>query len=350
MTRGGSYQTFVCSAGSGGDGIVAAAVAPDGTLTERARTPVPEPMFLAIRPDGETLYAVERVDGGRVSAYRIDAETGGLTRLNGRSSEGGAPCYVSVDAAGRYAFVANYQGGTVAAYPLADDGRLDEVADVVAHEGSGLHSERQAAPHPHAIVPGPEHRFRYAPDLGTDRIEIYRSDESAALRPAESGPATARAGAGPRHIAFHPTEPYCYVVDELESTVTGYERDAETGGLAAIDRTSTLPPAFDGTNEPADVHVHPSGRWVYVSNRGHDSVAVFAVDAVTGRLEPLAHEPTRGETPRDIALAPDGALLLASNQHGDAVASFAIDETGRLEPRAEFDVPKPVCATFLESS
>ena len=129
MTRGGSYQTFVCSAGSDGDGIVAVAVAPDGTLTERARTPAADPMFLAIHPDGETLYAVERVDGGRVSAYRITPESGRLERLNGRSSEGAGPCYVSVDAAGRYAFVANYRGGTVAAYPLADDGRLGEVAD-----------------------------------------------------------------------------------------------------------------------------------------------------------------------------------------------------------------------------
>ncbi|ADB63238.1 6-phosphogluconolactonase (plasmid) [Haloterrigena turkmenica DSM 5511] len=350
MTRGGPYQTFVCSAGSDGDGIVTVAVAPDGTLTERARTTAPHPMFLALRPDGETLYAVERVDGGRVSAYRIDAESGGLERLNGRSSEGAGPCYVSVDATGQYAFVANYQGGTVAAYPLADDGRLGEATDVVRHEGSGPDPERQAVPHPHAIAPGPENRFRYAPDLGTDRIEIYRADESGALRPAEAGPTTVRAGAGPRHIAFHPTEPYCYVVDELESTVTAYERDAESGELAAIDRTTTLPAAFDGTNEPADVHVHPSGRWVYVSNRGHDSVAVFAVDAATGRLELLAHEPTRGETPRDIALAPDGEVLLACNQHGDAVVSFAIDETGRLEKIAALDVPKPVCATFLESA
>ncbi|WP_255681387.1 lactonase family protein [Natrinema sp. SYSU A 869] len=325
-------------------------VTPDGTLTERARTPAANPMFLAVRPDSETLYAVERVDGGRVSAYRIDAESGRLTRLNGRSSEGGGPCYVSVDATGRYAFVANYQGATVAAYPIADDGRLGEAADVVRHEGSGSDPERQAAAHPHAIAPGPENRFCYVPDLGTDRIAIYRPDESGALRPAEAGPVTASAGAGPRHIAFHPTDPYCYVVDELDSMVSAYERDPQTGGLAAIDRSSTLPAAFNGDNEPADVHVHPSGRWVYVSNRGHDSVAVFAVDPTTGRLEAVAHEPTRGATPRDIALAPDGEVLLASNQHGNAVVGFAIDETGRLEPIAELPVPKPVCAKFLESA
>ncbi|WP_226482812.1 lactonase family protein [Natrinema amylolyticum] len=284
------------------------------------------------------------------SAYRIDAESGRLTRLNGRSSEGDGPCHVSVDATGRYAFVANYQGATVAAYPLADDGRLGEAADVVAHEGSGPDPERQAAPHPHAIAPGPENRFCYVPDLGTDRIEIYRPDESSALRPTEAEPVTARPGAGPRHIAFHPTEPYCYVVEELESTVSAYKRDPRTGGLVSIDRTSTLPAAFDGDNESADVHVHPSGRWVYVSNRGHDSVGVFAVDAATGRLESVDHEPTRGETPRDIALAPDGSVLLACNQHGDSVVSFAIDGAGRLEFVAALDVPKPVCATFLESA
>ena len=306
-------------------------------------------MFLAVHPDGETLYAVERVEGGRVSAYRIDSESGRLTRLNGRSSEGAGPCYVSVDATGRYAFVANYRGGTVATYPLADDGRLGPVADVVRHEGSGPDPERQAVPHPLAIAPGPANRFCYVPDLGTDRVAVYRPDESGALRPAAGGPATARPGAGPRHIAFHPTEPYCYVVDELESTVTAFERDPDIGALAEIGRSNTLPTAFDGENEPADVHAHPSGRWVYVSNRGHDTVAVFAVDAATGRLEPVAHEPTCGETPRDIALDPAGEVLLASNQHGNSVVSFSIDETGRLKPVAELAVLKPVCATFLES-
>lgn len=349
MEKQDSHLAFVCSAGHSGDGVVTVRLAEDGTVTDRRQSAAMNPLFLAVHPDRETLYTVERVDGGQVSAYRIDADTGDLSRLNSRSSEGEAPCYVSVDAAGRYAFVANYRGGTVAMYPIGADGRLGEATDVVHHEGSGRDPARQAAPHPHSIVPDPADRFCYAPDLGTDRIEIYRPDaESGTLRTAEAGPVTTREGAGPRHIAFHPAESICYVVNELDSTVSAFERDGETGALTAIDRASTLPPSVDADNEPADVHVHPSGRWVYASNRGHDSIAVFAVDRANGHLEPVAHEPTRGETPRDIALAPDGELLLAANQHGDSVVVFAIRDDGQLEARAELAVPKPVCATVLE--
>lgn len=343
-----SSLAFVCSAGSDGDGVVAVQLAADGTVTRRGQFPAANPLFLAIHPDGETLYAVERVDGGRVSASRLDAERGVLSRRNSRSSEGAAPCYVSVDATGRYAFVANYRGGTVATFPIESDGRLGEAADTVRHEGSSLDPARQALAHPHSIAPDPKSRFCYAPDLGTDRIEIYRPDtDTGALEAAEAGPTTTRAGSGPRHIAFHPAEPLCYVVNELDSTVSAFERDRETGELTEIDRTSTLPSEFDGDNAPADVHVHPSGRWVYASNRGHDSVAVFAVDEPSGRLRLVAHEPTRGETPRDIALAPGGEFLLATNQHGNSVVSFAIDGAGRLEPVSELAVPKPVCAKFF---
>ncbi|WP_137290528.1 lactonase family protein [Natronorubrum halophilum] len=344
-----SLLAFVCSAGSDGNGIVTVQLSADGTVTERGRSPAENPLFLSIHPNGESLYAVERVDSGRLSAYRIEPGRGDLTRLNGRSSEGAAPCYVSVDAVGRYAFVANYQGGTVAAFPIESDGRLGEAADVVRHEGAGLDPERQAAPHPHSIAPGPRNRFCYAPDLGTDRIEIYRPDaESGALRTAEAGATTTRAGSGPRHIAFHPTEAICYVVNELDSTVSAFECAHETGALAEIDRASTLPPGLDGDNAPADVHVHPSGRWVYVSNRGHDSIAVFAVDRASGHLDLVAHESTRGETPRDIALTPDGGFLIAANQHGDSIVTFAIDGGGRLEPVSELAVPKPVCISILE--
>ncbi|ELZ05436.1 lactonase family protein [Natrialba asiatica] len=344
-----TIRVLVCSAGSNGDGIVDIELAADGTVTERTRVPAANPAFLSVHPDGKSLYTVERAAGGRLVAYRLNDGCGDLSRLNERSSEGAAPCYVSVDATGRYAFVANYRGGTVAAFPIESDGRVGEASDVVRHEGTGPDQDRQSAPHPHAIEPGPRNRFCYAPDLGTDRIAIYRPDADAGeLKAAETEPATARAGAGPRQIAFHPTASVCYVVGELESTVSEFSRDRESGALTAVGRTSTLPSEFGGDNAPAAVGVHPSGRWVYVSNRGHDSIAVFAVDRASGSLERIGHQSTRGETPRDIALSPGGEFLLAANQHGDSLVAFAIDGDGRLDARAELAVPKPVCVTVLD--
>ncbi|ELY97715.1 lactonase family protein [Natrialba aegyptia] len=346
-----TIRVLVCSAGSDGDGIVDIELAADGTVTERTRVHATNPAFLSVHPDGKSLYTVERSAGGRLVAYRLNGGCGDLSRLNDRSSEGDAPCYVSVDATGRYAFVANYGGGTVAAFPIESDGRVGEASDVVHHEGTGPDQDRQSAPHPHAIEPGPRNRFCYAPDLGTDGIAIYRPDaDTGELKAVEMGPATARAGAGPRQIAFHPTGPVCYVVDELESTVSEFRRDPESGALTAVGRTSTLPSGaeLDGDNAPAAVSVHPSGRRVYVSNRGHDSIAVFAVDRASGSLERVGHESTCGETPRDIALSPGGDVLLAANQHGDSLVVFAIDGDGRLDARAELAVPKPVCVTVLD--
>ncbi|ELY92199.1 6-phosphogluconolactonase [Natrialba taiwanensis DSM 12281] len=245
--------------------------------------------------------------------------------------------------------MANYEGGTVAVFPIDSNGRVGEASDIVHHEGTDPDQDRQSAPHPHAIEPGPRNRFCYAPDLGADRIAIYRPDaDTGELRAAETEPATARAGARPRQIAFHPTAPVCYAVDELDATVSEFRRDRESGALTAVGRTSTRPPQFGGDNAPAAVRVHPSDRWVYVSNRGHDSIAVFAVDRASGSLERVGHKSTCGETPRDITLSPGGEFLLAANQHGDSLVVFAIDGDGRLDARAELAVPKPVCVTVLD--
>lgn len=321
-----------------------------GHLTRVTTTPVENPSFLAIGPDGNTLYAVERIDGGTVSAFRFDETTGAVDLLNRRSSEGAGPCYVSVDGEGRYAYAANYRGGTVAMYPIAEDGRLEAACDVVCHEGSGPDLDRQVAPHPHFVAPGPTNRFVYVPDLGTDRIAIYRPDfERGRLRPADPPATHVHDGSGPRHLAFHPDGRFAYVVDELDSTVTALEREPETGALETIDTVDTLPPGFDGENAASDIHVHPSGRWAYVTNRGHDSVASFAVDDASGRLRPVDHEPTRGETPRTFGIDPDGRALLVGNQHGETVVTMAVDpESGTLEAVAETTVSKPVCVTMLE--
>lgn len=320
-----------------------------GRLTHATTTTVENPSFTAIGPDRRTLYAVERVDGGAVTAFRFDDETGAVERLNRRSSEGAGPCYVSVGGEGRYVYAANYRGGTVAMYPIDDGGRLGAACDVVRHEGSGPDPDRQAAPHPHFVAPGPENRFVYVPDLGTDRVAIYRPDfERGRLRPAEPPAARLHDGAGPRHFAVHPGGRFAYVANELDSTVTAFGRDRETGALEAIDAVSTLPPEFDGENAASDVRVHPSGRWAYVTNRGHDGVASFTIDDASGRLRPLAHESTRGETPRTFEIDPTGRALLVGNQHGENVVTFAIDgESGALEAVAETAVPKPVCVEIL---
>lgn len=321
-----------------------------GRLEPTGRLAAAGVAFLAPGPDGNFLYAVNRVDGGQVSALRVDDGTGELTELCRRSSGGEAPAYVSLDSEGRYAFVANYAGGTVAALPIEPDGRLADPSAVVEHEGSSVHPDRQTAPHPHSIVPGPNDRFVYVPDLGTDTIEIYEVDyDDGRLRPAATSPVRLRPRAGPRHFAFHPEAPFGYVINELDSTVTAFEHDAETGVLDEIETVGTLPEQFDGDNICADIHVHPSGDWLYGSNRGHDSIVVMSIDDETGRLDTVGHEPTQGEWPRHFAIDPTGTFLVVENRHSNAIVVFRIDAaTGELAPTGHRQrVPEPLCLQYL---
>src|SRR5437773_324948 len=252
----------------------------------------PNPSFLAIHPNGRVLYAVnelEKYNGrptGAVSAFAIARDTGVLTRLNEQPSEGGAPCYVSVDRSGRVALVANYAGGSVALLPIQPDGALAPAAQVVQHAGKGPNAERQEAPHAHCILPDPSNRFALAADLGADRVFVYRLDvDGKSLRPVDEGDAVMHPGAGPRHIAFHPNLPLVFVANELDSTVATLRFDSARGALSLLDTRSTLPAGWTGTNYPADIHIAASGRTLYVSNRGHNSIAVFSV-AATGGLTP----------------------------------------------------------------
>ena len=321
----------------------------DGTLHEVARMPASATTYGAVHPAGTHVYTANRVEGGVVTAYRID-ENGALTGVNRQSSEGVGPCFVSVDATGRYAFVANYSAGTVAMLPIEEDGRLGEATDVVEHDGSSVDPERQEGPHPHAIVPGPENRFVYVPDLGTDRIAIYRIDfENGTLRPADVPHTPVHEGAGPRHLDFHPTGRFAYVIHELDSAITAFEHDAETGALDEIETVETLPDHFEEDSFCADVHVHPSGTWVYGSNRGHDSIAIFEVDRDSGRLRPVGHEPTRGHWPRDFALDPSGRYLFVENRRSDSLVAFAVDAaTGRLRATGQrLSLPEPLCFLFV---
>ena len=306
------------------------------------------PSFLTIHPNGRVLYAVNEVEPtGAVSAFAIESATGGLTRLNEQPSGGGAPCYVSVDRSGRVALVANYAGGSVALLPIEANGALAPAAHVVQHTGTGPNAERQEAPHAHCILPDPSNRFALAADLGADRVFVYRLDlEAHLLR--HVGEAVMRPGAGPRHLAFHPTLPLVFVANELDSTVATLRFDSARGTLSPQGTLSTLPPGWTGTNYPADIHVAPNGRTLYVSNRGHNSIAVFSVAEPTGALALEQVISTDGDWPRNFSLDPSGRWLLVANQRSDSVVVFGRDpENGRLTPtRQRIALPSPVCLRF----
>jgi len=309
----------------------------------------PSPSFLAIHPNGRVLYAVNEVERGTVSAFGIASESGALTRLNGASAEGSAPCYVSVDRSGRVVLVANYVSGNVALLPIEPGGALAPATSVIQHAGSGPNADRQREPHAHCIVPDPSNRFALAADLGADRVFVYRLDlDRTALHRVEGGDAVMRAGAGPRHLAFHPTLPLVFVANELDSTVVSLRFDAERGALSPLESRSTLPAGWTGTNYPADIHLAPSGRTLYVSNRGHNSLAVFSVAESTGALSLVQIVSTEGDWPRNFSLDPSGQWLLVANQRSNSIVVFGRDEeSGRLTPTGQrMAVPSPVCLLF----
>jgi 6-phosphogluconolactonase len=307
------------------------------------------PSFLSIHPTSSVLYAVNEIEqSGLVSAFAIERGTGALTRLNEQPSGGGAPCYVSVDRSGRAALVANYAGGSVALLPIEPNGTLAP-AHVVQHTGKGPNAERQEAPHAHCIIPDPSNRFALAADLGADRVFVYRLDlEGNALWHVENGDAVMRPGAGPRHLAFHPTLPLVFVANELDSTVATLRFDATRGALSPQGTQSTVAAGWSGTNYPADIHVAANGRALYVSNRGHNSIAMFSVAESTGALALEQTVSTEGDWPRNFSLDPTGRWLLVANQRSDSVIVFARDpDTGSLTPTPQrIALPSPVCLRF----
>lgn len=312
------------------------------------------PSFLALHPRRPVLYAVGEVADfqgrktGVVRAFAIEA-SGKLRLVNEQPSGGAGPCHVSVEPGGRCVLVANYGGGSVASFPVESDGRLGRAASVIQHQGRGPNPRRQEGPHAHSINVDPSGRFALAPDLGCDKVFVYRLDAAAGRLVPHDPPAVDLApGAGPRHLDFHPNGRFAYVINELDSTVTALEYESAAGRLRVLASVSTLPPGFSGANTTADVHVHPSGKFLYGSNRGHDSIAIFAIRA-DGTLQALGHQSTRGKTPRNFALDPAGQYLLAANQDSDTVVVFRIDaQTGLLSPIGEpVAVPRPVCVRFL---
>ncbi len=327
-----------------------------GALTDlQLAAPATNPSFLAVRPDGSALYAVseiEQLDGrpsGGLAAFRIDRSTGNLAPLNVQPTGGGGPCYVTTDSQGKFALVANYGGGSVAAFPITNSGELEPAA-VVQHTGSSVDPRRQQGPHAHSIVLGPRQLRAYAPDLGLDQVRIYNVDQSTGKLTENDPPFAAVApGAGPRHFAFRPDGKFAYVINELNSTITAFAADAANGGLQSMQVISTLPEGEQKTNYTADIHVHPNGRFLYGSNRGHDSIAVYAIDPEQGTLTLVQHQSTLGETPRNFGIDPTGRILLAENQQTNTIHSFRIDpETGRLTPTDHHvAVPRPVCVRFV---
>ena len=316
---------------------------------------VKDPSFLTIAPSRRYLYAVNEVEefagqkSGAVSAFAVDQRTGELRFLNQQPSLGGAPCYVTMDDAGKFVLVANYVAGNVAVLPVQSDGSLGQAADLKQYQGSSINRERQEGPHAHCIVLDPAGRFVYSCDLGTDKVMIFRFDAQAGkLIPNEEPWVQLKPGAGPRHLTFHPGGKYAYVINEMHATVTVFAVDQQKGSLKEVQTVPTLPADFKAENTSADIHVSPNGRFLYCSNRGHDSIAAFKIDARTGRLSFIAHESTQGRAPRNFAIDPTGAFLLAANQKSDNIVTFQLDQkTGRLRPTGHVvEVPSPVCLKF----
>ncbi len=317
---------------------------------------VANPSFLAAAPKGMFLYAVGELSdsagksGGALSAFAINPTDGKLTLLNQQSTRSSGTCHLAIDHQGKYVVVANYGGGSVSSLPIEADGRLGEVVCLMQHKGSSVNRRRQEAAHAHGVSLDAANRFVFVPDLGLDRVMVYRFDEDRGILTANDPAYAATAiGAGPRHFAFHPNGRYAYVINELNSTLTALSYDAEHGVLHPLQNISTLPVRFHGTNTCAEVQVHPSGKFVYGSNRGHDSIAIFAVDGQTGKLRFVGHELTRGKEPRNFAIDPSGRYLLAANQNSDNVVVFRIDAgTGKLHATGStVHVFSPVCVTML---
>ncbi len=344
--------------GKGSDGIYLLRLdtASSGLTSPVLAAETPNPTFLALHPNHRYLYAaneIGRFDGkksGAVSGFAVEPGTGKLTFLNQEASGGDGPCHLVVDRTGKYVLLANYGGGSVAVLPIQGDGRLGTATSFVQHTGSGSNPQRQEGPHAHSINVDAANRFAVAADLGLDKLLVYRfNSTNGTLTPNDPPFVTVKPGSGPRHFAFHPQGRFAYAINEMGSTVTVFAYDGTQGTLKEVQTISTLPKGFKGENDTAEVQVHPSGKFLYGSNRGHDSIAVFSIDKANGKLSLIQNESTQGKTPRNFGIDPSGRILLAANQDSGNVVAFRIDpRTGRLSPTGQsVKVNSPVCVKFL---
>jgi 6-phosphogluconolactonase len=326
-----------------------------GTLKPLHRTGgVENPFFLALSPDRKFLYSIHAKEFGgkeneQVAAFAVEGRTGELKPLNRQSAEGTSACYLDVDKTGKALLVANYSSGSVASLPVKADGSLGPPASFFPHTGSSVNPQRQKEPHAHCIVISPDNKYAFAADLGTDRIVSYKLDPATAkLTPNDPPFAKSPGGAGPRHLTFHPNQKHVYVINELLNSVTVFDYDAAAGRLTERQTISTLPADFKGTSYCADVKITPDGRYLYGTNRGHDSVAAFRVGD-DGKLSPIAIEPSRGKGPQNLAITPDGQWLFCANMPGNNIAVFQIDpKTGGLKAAGDpVNQTGPSCIMLL---
>ena len=345
--------TYTETEGSQSEGIYIYHMDPSSgeLILERVVKNILNPSFLEIHPTGHFLYGVNEVQnygdraGGGLSAFSIN--TAEVPFLNNQLSHGSDPCYVSIEQTGRFALVANYTSGSVAVFPIQSDGRLNPASDVIQHVGSSIHPERQTGPHAHSILPDPTNRFAVAVDLGLDKLLVYQMDlEHGKLN--HSHDVDVQPGAGPRHLTFHPNTQFAYLINELNSTVIGYRYSSEMGIFEAMQTVPTLPEDFKGKNLCADIHVTPNGKYLYASNRGHNSLVWFRVEENTCQLTYQGHIPTGGREPRNFAIDPSGTFLLVANQKSNNIVTFKINaESGELfETGHAAEVFMPVCLKF----
>jgi len=313
------------------------------------------PSFLELHPNGKFVYAVNEIGNyegekqGAVSSYSLNPKTGQLKLLNQQPTKGSSPCHISIDKEGKHALVANYGGGSVVSLPIHKDGTLGAPVSFHQHEGSSVNPARQKGPHGHAINLDPSNNYAFASDLGLDKILIYKFNACSGIL-TKHGHASLAPGAGPRHFAISQDSKFAYSLNELHSTITSLKFDAKKGKLSSIQTISTLPTGYKGRNSTAEIRIHPNGKFLYSSNRGHDSIAVFKIHPKLGTLTPLQEQKTGGKTPRNFNITPNGKFLLAANQSSNDITLLKIDtETGLLTPtKHRVETPRPVCIRFLK--
>jgi len=317
---------------------------------------IKNPSYLAFHPNRRFLYAVNELKSyegeatGTLSSFATDPQSGELHFINKVPTHGTDPCHVTVDQTGRYALVANFSSGGVSVLPIRKDGGLDPASDILQHDGSSADPVRQSGPHAHSVTLDASNRFAYIPDLGLDKLMIYSFDSERGKLKAHDQPwFETKPGAGPRHFVFHPNNNFAYLINELDSTIVSLGYDRETGRLQEIQTVPALPESFGGQSTCADIHVDPSGRFLFGSNRGHDSIVIYTIDGETGKLTYIGHESTRGRAPRNFVIDPTGKFLFAANQDTDNVVQFSIDQqSGRLTPSGRTtSAPTPVCLKIL---
>lgn len=314
--------------------------------------------FVVLSPDRQFLYAIgstferDQNFNGVVASFAVDPKSGDLTFINQQPTPDGGSCHINIDATNRLLVSVNYGKGSFATYPVAADGTIGSYSSHVQHTGKGTNPTRQEGPHAHQAMFSPDNRFLLVNDLGIDKVSRYTINSDATLETEHPGWTKVHNGAGPRHLDFHPNGKYVYLINELDGTITAFEYDSATGKLHEIQVISTLPAGYEGEKWCADIHVHPNGRFLYGSNRGHDSLAIYEIEESNGRLKSVGFQSTEGKTPRNFAIDPTGKFLLVANQDSNSIVLFAIDTTiGRLTPTGQhIAVPKPICIKFLSPS